>query len=865
MFAGFSIGGIDWLWPDLADAQDQEAKVERIAKIGFEDTRLTHSMGGNIIRIFFNLGHILSPFSAVPLDMSGLSPRFERPWYLLPEEEKLAVCDDVMAFLASAQAALRVVPPDGDGLQLWDLDAYIQGVTCYWESTGQARPPVRVLLTHVILPPVPILEAPRDAILSARARHYRFGHLWGSYCEIHAKVARMLARRYAVAPKRASVVCAFEIANEPDYEWLPDELRIEKSARPEVNAVRKYITELHNSQIPDSVDPAPPQEPTAWGGFRGQEGPWTECDSRRPARVIEFDWGQKFDWYVRCYAEYAEHFSYAIWHETRSNGCDTDVISAGVTHNNLDYLLRMYRANPHCFDYCSGIGLHPYHWPAHDIYDARFQRGHEPDAWRSASPRTFAFDHFKCFDFFSEVSRLTRETGERAYGMAGKEIWLTEFGIPTKLPGSYNGTSEFVPFIRPRALPADALPHPCAVWEDLWDAFFDQVQPVFLAAHGVRALVFYTLRESAVPAFDKHDDDRSNFAILRRNGLPRMDQLTIDRFTRFMADTTGVLRAAADVSFAPMPAWGRWKDYSAQLLRFGPWQATLLPTVAANCVSMLTSDEKRLLYWMTSEYFSGAGAIIDAGCFVGGSTVSLASGLASAQGGDTWRERAKIHSYDLFLTDDYMRIWYFERNKLETEGNRFRNLFDTNTAQWCDLLEVGDGDITKLPWTGGPIEILFIDICKLWHVNDYVTREFFPQLIPGRSLVIQQDFFHHREYWIIITHEILQEFFEYIGFVKWNSAVFRCVKPVDPAVIPPALRDLGLPELDRQFRRHIARYENPYQLGMLSCALAFLHLDFGNVRQAREIHAEVSHKYASEYWVAEAVKDLAAELEKYTQ
>ena len=63
MFAGFSIGGIDWLWPDLADAQDQEAKVERIAKIGFEDTRLTHSMGGNIIRIFFqSWSHIVAVF-----------------------------------------------------------------------------------------------------------------------------------------------------------------------------------------------------------------------------------------------------------------------------------------------------------------------------------------------------------------------------------------------------------------------------------------------------------------------------------------------------------------------------------------------------------------------------------------------------------------------------------------------------------------------------------------------------------------------------------------------------------------------------------------------------------------------------------
>jgi hypothetical protein len=59
-------------------------------------------------------------------------------------------------------------------------------------------------------------------------------------------------------------------------------------------------------------------------------------------------------------------------------------------------------------------------------------------------------------------------------------------------------------------------------------------------------LSFYTLRESAVAAFGKHD--RSNFGVRRRNGLPRMDEPAIKRFTGFMAAASGVRRSADDVS-----------------------------------------------------------------------------------------------------------------------------------------------------------------------------------------------------------------------------------------------------------------------------------------------------------------------------
>ena len=190
---------------------------------------------------------------------------------------------------------------------------------------------------------------------------------------------------------------------------------------------------------------------------------------------------------------------------------------------------------------------------------------------------------------------------------------------------------------------------------------------------------------------------------------------------------------------------------------------------------MLSNDEKQLLFWLTSEYCTLAGAIVDSGCFAGGSTVALAAGLAAVSDPDALADpRTRIDTFDRFITDDYMRVGYFEKNGLKTEGDRFRNIFDAIVENYRSLVRVFDGDITQTTWEKQPVEVLFLDICKTWEVNDFCTRLFFPLLIPGQSLVVQQDFFHHLEYWVILTQELLHEHFEYIGCVRWNSAVFRC-------------------------------------------------------------------------------------------
>ena len=140
--------------------------------------------------------------------------------------------------------------------------------------------------------------------------------------------------------------------------------------------------------------------------------------------------------------------------------------------------------------------------------------------------------------------------------------------------GTYNEAGwEFVPFIRPRALPADALPRKSMVWEDMWDAFFDQVSPAFLKDEQVQSLCFFTLRETAkFPGQDKHDDDRSNLAVLRRSGLPRLDPATFERLMDFISAATDTPRRQNQASIKPMPAWARKKYFSTRLLRSQPWR-----------------------------------------------------------------------------------------------------------------------------------------------------------------------------------------------------------------------------------------------------------------------------------------------------
>jgi hypothetical protein len=545
VIAGFSVGGIDIAPPEAAGVTDPDQRREIRRRVAFQDAAVTHSLGGNFLRVFFEPGPMLGRDPEIRELVGPYYLQSIPPVYTYTPEERIGALDRCDRRLDALLA------DEGGALALDRLDAYVQGV----EDFNAGRPAdeaVRLLLTGVLAPPKWIVEAPSTSTLLHYERAYSFANLWERYLALIERVYTTIVRRYVTArlaerPDAAPCVAALEICNEPDYEWIPDEHRIERSDNASAEPIRKYVTELHLSQIPESDRGTAGYEPAPWG-YKDQDAEWPSLGTP-PTPVVDFAWGPKFDWYVRCYAQFQARMSAAVRREADAAGAELTVVSGGVTHNNLDYLIRMARADPAAFAAVDCIAVHPYHWPGHDVWDTSFVSERDTADWRTASPREFARSYLKRFDFLKEVARLVRDPA-RGGPFFGKRLWISEFGIPTKKLGAFNAPlRQWVQFIRERGEPPLPDGLASAVWEDIWDAFLEQVTSEFLRENAVEAIFLYTLREAGVTGWDRHDDDRGNFALTRRDGTPRMDGETLERLDSFLRSLTA--RVAAPAEGAP--------------------------------------------------------------------------------------------------------------------------------------------------------------------------------------------------------------------------------------------------------------------------------------------------------------------------
>lgn len=274
------------------------------------------------------------------------------------------------------------------------------------------------------------------------------------------------------------------------------------------------------------------------------------------------------------------------------------------------------------------------------------------------------------------------------------------------------------------------------------------------------------------------------------------------------------------------------------------WRDIELPPDVWVPTSMLGPDERRLLFSLARDSFSGAGAIVDAGCFLGGSTLALGEGLranlqTSGQGA--------LHSYDMFLLDDTMLKHHIDpaRDGLRNLGDSCRDLFDRNISAIFPMVHVHHGNIIEIGWDGSPIEILFLDVIKASHISDSILRDFFPALIAGGSVLVQQDYVHESHFWIHVTMEFLHEYFTYVEFVELSSTVYLLQKPIPRHVLDAcmwdALRD------DDKFRlmdSAIDRWQG-YPKGVLECSRALMRAWFGD-RNGSLVELEKIHDHY--YW-----------------
>ncbi|MBF6571008.1 MAG: class I SAM-dependent methyltransferase [Candidatus Binataceae bacterium] len=202
-----------------------------------------------------------------------------------------------------------------------------------------------------------------------------------------------------------------------------------------------------------------------------------------------------------------------------------------------------------------------------------------------------------------------------------------------------------------------------------------------------------------------------------------------------------------------------------------PW---LAPNAQAGsyALGMLGLEERKLLYHLARNTYSGEGAVVELGAFCGASTCCLAAGLR-----DNPRAAGHhVHSYDSFIASEPYLVEFIGAEfgaTIET-GQSFAAIFRRATAQFADLIEVHAGDLLEQRWPAAmPIEILFVDVAKTLALSGKVLGEFFAHLIPGKSLVVHQDFYHPTAFYLPVVMDFLMDYFSIIETGRDSSVVFR--------------------------------------------------------------------------------------------
>ena len=280
------------------------------------------------------------------------------------------------------------------------------------------------------------------------------------------------------------------------------------------------------------------------------------------------------------------------------------------------------------------------------------------------------------------------------------------------------------------------------------------------------------------------------------------------------------------------------------LLQSRPWFSDHSIVIDMPSGMLGAGDEAALLFFIARDYYGGLGDVVDAGAFLGASSFCLAKGSARTSAYQANRAAftllicsksgEKPGSTDQAVADMMPDIFGVEAANYEsTLGVYMKNLGDYGRE-----VSVHPGDILKQNWTGRPIEILFVDICKTLPIGTCV-KVFFPSSIPGVSVVIHQDWHHPWLPYLHVVQELLSDYFELVEPKANDTAMFRLVDRIPERVLDAASAyDYSAEEQMRLIDRAIERFAGKSRF--LKLAKAVLYLEHGMRDEASKILHQVA-------------------------
>lgn len=279
---------------------------------------------------------------------------------------------------------------------------------------------------------------------------------------------------------------------------------------------------------------------------------------------------------------------------------------------------------------------------------------------------------------------------------------------------------------------------------------------------------------------------------------------------------------------------------------FLQWRQSCKPLSEINPIgSMIAEDESRYLYWLTKEYFSNSGAVIDLGPLAGGSTHALALGLSENRQPPAGKP---VHSYDLW---QFWEGWDgFFPGKQFTHLQDIQSDFLDNLGPLNRFVVPHKGNICDATWGSTNVEILFIDAAKTPETMEHIVNVFYPALIPGKSIVIHQDFISAECPWIHATQEYLRNYFELVDSPDASSICFRPIRKIPPNILPKNFfQNMSDSDGDELIRSAATPIKGWYKLCVIA-ALAKFQAGRGNIDYARDIIEKITHDSSYDHAVS---------------
>jgi len=202
-------------------------------------------------------------------------------------------------------------------------------------------------------------------------------------------------------------------------------------------------------------------------------------------------------------------------------------------------------------------------------------------------------------------------------------------------------------------------------------------------------------------------------------------------------------------------------------------------SITGELLGMTSRSEQDYLYVYSKDFYKGVGEIVELGSFLGATSIPLARGLL--QNPSSAGKEKKIHVYDLFVWSDGMNDAVAGTNLVGRykAGDKFVDEYRRRTAKYSQQIEIHDGDLNVLGWSGGEIAFLLVDAMKSIDLANSIVHNFYGSLIPNEGLVMHQDFAHYYTSWIHLLQWRFRDHFEFEAEIPASSSVvFRYTKQI---------------------------------------------------------------------------------------